>query len=141
MCDFGDIRCVLGHVIHVVEPMDPQGAGPHHGSVRCHLTLSVSPYTLCSLQKYMNIVIPWFWLPLVGRVWNREYWDKVAIIDYGKRLFVSIWQIPWTNQFAEESCWWRQFVENNEDCLFFDKFYKLRLFITLVSWITIICSS
>lgn len=57
VCDFGDIRCVLGHVIHVVESMDPQDAGPHHGSVRCHLTLSLSPYTLCSLRKCMNIVV------------------------------------------------------------------------------------
>lgn len=58
VCNFGDIRCVLCHVIYVVEPMDPQGAGPHHGSVRCHPTLSLPPYTLCSLQR-----------------------DKIAIID------------------------------------------------------------
>lgn len=51
VCDFGDIRCVLGHVIHVVKSMDPQDAGPHHGSVWCHLTLSLPPYTLCSLHR------------------------------------------------------------------------------------------
>lgn len=67
VCDFGDIRCVLGHVIYVVEPMDPQGAGPHHGSVRCHLTLSLPPYTLCSLQRV-----------------------KIAIFDCDMRLIMPI---------------------------------------------------
>lgn len=70
VCDFGDIRCVLGHVIHVVESMDPQGTGPHHGSVRCHLTLSLPPYTLCSLNR-----------------------NKITVIDCGMRLIVPIWQI------------------------------------------------
>lgn len=67
VCDFGNIRCVLGHVIYVVEPMDLQGAGPHHGSVRCHLTLSLPPHTLCSLHR-----------------------DKTSIIDCGMGLIVSI---------------------------------------------------
>lgn len=61
VCDFGDIRCVLGHVIHVVEPMDPQGAGPHHGSVWCHLTLPLPPYTLCSLRRDKIAVIDLIW--------------------------------------------------------------------------------
>lgn len=67
VCDFGDIRCVLGHVIHVVKSMDPQDAGPHHCSVWCHLTLPLPPHTLCSLHR-----------------------DKIAVFDYGMRLIVPI---------------------------------------------------